>query len=124
MDFHFATAFELIADALPDDPRADLWRLHAHLERVRQPRRANPPRVLNGHGLGVDSKVGIYLHNSNEYSEVHHGIFKIRGCPINVNYRYKSDELVYLLDNADAEAVCSSRRTRCGSGRSARSCRK
>ena len=27
------------------------------------------------------------------------------GCPINVNYRYKADELVYLLDNADAEVV-------------------
>ena len=27
------------------------------------------------------------------------------GCPINVNYRYKEDELVYLLDNSDAEAV-------------------
>ena len=27
------------------------------------------------------------------------------GCPINVNYRYKEDELVYLLDNSDTEAV-------------------
>ena len=68
-------------------------------------RAARIAAVLNAHGLGPGSKVGIYLHNSNEYSEAHHGIFKIRGCPINVNYRYKSDELVYLLDNADAEAV-------------------
>ncbi len=29
----------------------------------------------------------------------------MRGCPINVNYRYTEEELVYLLDNADAEAV-------------------
>ena len=29
----------------------------------------------------------------------------IRDSPINVNYRYKEDELVYLLDNSDTEAV-------------------
>jgi fatty-acyl-CoA synthase len=30
---------------------------------------------------------------------------KIRGIPINVNYRYLDDELAYLLDNADIEAL-------------------
>ncbi|GIU90203.1 MAG: long-chain-fatty-acid--CoA/3-oxocholest-4-en-26-oate--CoA ligase [Acidimicrobiia bacterium] len=29
----------------------------------------------------------------------------MRGVPVNVNYRYLEDELVYLLDNSDAEAV-------------------
>jgi fatty-acyl-CoA synthase len=29
----------------------------------------------------------------------------MRGVPVNVNYRYLDDELVYLLDNADAEAL-------------------
>ena len=104
MDFHFATAFELIADAVPDDPAlicGDTTRTWSEFDN----RAARIAAVLTGHGLGANSKVGIYLHNSNEYSEAHHGIFKIRGCPINVNYRYKSDELVYLLDNADAEAV-------------------
>jgi len=27
------------------------------------------------------------------------------GVPINVNYRYQSNELIYLLDNSDSEAV-------------------
>ena len=31
--------------------------------------------------------------------------FKLRGVPVNVNYRYLEDELVYLLDNSDAEAL-------------------
>ena len=61
--------------------------------------------ILEEHGLKSDSKVGIYLHNSNEYLEVQYGVFKIEGVPINVNYRYKENELVYLLDNSDAEAV-------------------
>jgi fatty-acyl-CoA synthase len=30
---------------------------------------------------------------------------KIRGVPININYRYLDDELHYLLDNADCEAL-------------------
>ena len=60
---------------------------------------------LEEHGLKSDSKVGIYLHNSNEYLEAQYGVFKIEGVPINVNYRYKENELIYLLDNADAEAV-------------------
>ena len=104
MDFHFATAFELIADTLPDEPAlicGDATRTWGEFDE----RAARIAAVLNAHGLGPAAKVGIYLHNSNEYSEAHHGIFKIRGCPINVNYRYKSDELTYLLDNADAEAV-------------------
>ena len=46
-------------------------------------------------------KVGLYLHNCSEYQEAQFGIFKVSGCPINVNYRYKSDELVYLLENTD-----------------------
>ena len=32
--------------------------------------------------------------------------FKMRGVPINVNYRYSEGELLYLLDNSDAEVLC------------------
>ena len=31
--------------------------------------------------------------------------YKLRAVPINVNYRYVEDELVYLFDNADVVAV-------------------
>jgi fatty-acyl-CoA synthase len=31
--------------------------------------------------------------------------FKMRGVPANVNYRYLEDELAYLIDNSDAEAL-------------------
>ncbi|TNF84239.1 MAG: acyl-CoA synthetase [Gammaproteobacteria bacterium] len=104
MEFHFATAWEATADhrgnrvAVVTDHRRTSWRdLEDRAARIAQ--------VLADHGLGVDSKVGTYLHNSSEYIESQFAAFKIRGCPINVNYRYKAEELVYLLDNADAEAV-------------------
>ena len=31
--------------------------------------------------------------------------YKLRAVPINVNYRYVEDELVYLYDNADVVAT-------------------
>ena len=45
------------------------------------------------------------MYNSNEFMESQFGVFKMRGVPINVNYRYLDDELWYLLDNSDSEAI-------------------
>ena len=56
-------------------------------------------------GVGPDSKVGMYLYNSPEYCETNFAAMKVRCVPINVNYRYLDDELHYLLDNADVEAL-------------------
>jgi fatty-acyl-CoA synthase len=108
MDFHFATAWEAIADTVPDrvalvseDGRRTVRRTWREYDE----RAARLASVLAAHGLGPGSKVGLYLHNCNEYLEAQYAVFKVRGCPVNVNYRYKADELVYLLDNADAEAI-------------------
>ena len=60
--------------------------------------------LLNA-GLSANSKAGLYLNNSNEYLIAQNAIFKIGGVPINVNYRYMAEELIYLLDNSDSEAV-------------------
>ena len=49
--------------------------------------------------------LGIYLHNSNEYLEAMVGSYKARVAPFNVNYRYVDDELIYLLNDADARAL-------------------
>ena len=56
-------------------------------------------------GLSSNSKAGLYLNNSNEYLICQNAIFKVGGCPINVNYRYVEEELIYLLENSDSEAV-------------------
>jgi fatty-acyl-CoA synthase len=104
MDFNFATAWELISDVRGDAPALTCagntrsWREY-------DDRAARIAGLLDSHGLGLGAKAGLYLHNSNEYVEAQYGIFKTRGCPINVNYRYKDEELIYLLDNADAEAL-------------------
>tara|TARA_B100000073_G_scaffold192821_1_gene159614 strand:+ start:1190 stop:2779 length:1590 start_codon:yes stop_codon:yes gene_type:complete len=61
--------------------------------------------ALSEAGLGANSKAGLYLNNSNEYLIAQYAIFKVGGIPINVNYRYVEEELIYLLENSDAEAV-------------------
>lgn len=104
MELHFASVWETISDLIPDRP-ALICGDSTRSWREYDDRAARIASLLHAHGIGHDAKVGIYLHNSNEYLEAQYGIFKARGVPINVNYRYKADELVYLLDNADAEAV-------------------
>jgi acyl-CoA synthetase (AMP-forming)/AMP-acid ligase II len=47
----------------------------------------------------------VYSYNSLEFVEAMLACFKLRAVPINVNYRYVEDELVYLLDNSDAVAL-------------------
>ena len=55
--------------------------------------------------LRRQSKVAAYLHNGPEYLETYFAAFKAGLAPVNTNYRYIADELIYLFDNADAEAV-------------------
>jgi len=59
---------------------------------------------LANHESGQDH-LGVYMYNGNEYIESMVGAFKARVAPFNVNYRYVDDELIYLLNDADARAL-------------------
>jgi 3-oxocholest-4-en-26-oate---CoA ligase len=104
MDWHFADVFESVCDALPDrtvliqGDRRITWRQFDE-------RAARLAAAFTAADLGANSKVASYLYNSNEYNEGVYATFKMRGVAVNVNYRYLEDELVYLLDNSDAEAL-------------------
>ena len=56
-------------------------------------------------GLGRQAKIAAYLTNCPEYLVAYYAAFKAGLAPFNVNYRYGVEELIYLFDNADAEAV-------------------
>ncbi len=104
MEMHFATVWESIADAIPDHvavTHADTRRTWAEFD----DRAARLAAAFTAAGLGADSKIALYLYNGNEYMEAHYGVFKMRGVAVNVNYRYLDEELWYLLDNSDAEAI-------------------
>ena len=104
MQTHFGTIWEAIADAVPDQAavvqgdRRVSWREY-------EQRAARLAQGLLDAGLGPQSKVGMYLYNSPEYCETNFASMKFGGIPINVNYRYLDNELEYLLDNADIEAL-------------------
>jgi acyl-CoA synthetase (AMP-forming)/AMP-acid ligase II len=69
-------------------------------------RRANAlARTLIEKGARPDDKVAIYSYNRCEWLEAVVACFKARLVPVNVNYRYRDEELLYLLDNSDSVAV-------------------
>ena len=61
---------------------------------------ASPRRFLDA-GVQEQDKVAQYLYNGPEYLESVYASFKAGLVPINTNYRYLDDELVYLWDNGD-----------------------
>ena len=104
MERHLATVWEAIADTVPDATaivQGDVRRSYREFD----DRAARLAGALAGAGLGVGSKVAQYLYNSPAYVESYAAALKIRGVPVNVNYRYLDDELLYLLENSEAEAL-------------------
>ena len=49
--------------------------------------------------------VALYLHNGNHYLEAMLGSYMARCAPVNVNYRYRADELAYVLGDSAARVV-------------------
>src|SRR5246127_3715149 len=101
---HYADVIEGYADrapgtvALVHGARRRTW---AEFEE----RAARLAAAFTAAGLQPGSKVGLLLYNGPEYYEGFLAALKARMVPINVNYRYVDDELVYLLDDSDAEAL-------------------
>ncbi|HUW01726.1 MAG TPA: acyl-CoA synthetase [Acidimicrobiales bacterium] len=104
MAYNIADLFEHAVDVVPDrtgiivDGEA---RSYAQLEAAANQVAAN----LAAAGIGPGDHVGIYGPNSPEWMETMLGSFKVRAVPINVNYRYVTEELTYLFDNADLVAL-------------------
>lgn len=101
---HVADIFEAISDAIPEAP-ALVWGKVRRTWREFEDRAARLAATLSEAGLGLGSPVVLYLHNSPAYLEAHLATLKMRGIPVNGNYRYVEDELLYLLENSDAEAI-------------------
>src|SRR5262245_24192882 len=103
--WNLADLFEVVADAVPDrtalahgaEGATRSWAelearsnaLAAHLARRHEP----------------GDKLAVYSHNRPEFVESLVAAMKARLAPVNVNYRYRQDELAYLFDNSDATAV-------------------
>jgi len=102
--WNFADVWEVIAEQIPEAPA--LVHGDRHITWSEFDRRANGvAAALLDQGAVEQDKVAQYLYNAPEYIESMFAGFKAGLVPINTNYRYQDDELVYLWDNADCVAV-------------------
>ena len=107
MEYNLADLFESVVDVVPgrealvylDHPgggaeqRLTYAELDAAANRV--------AHHLLDSGIRPGEHVGLHLYNGVEYLQAALGCLKARIVPVNVNYRYVEDELVYLYRDAD-----------------------
>ncbi len=107
--FNLADLFELVVNAVPDrealvagDRRLTYRELDERSTRL--------AHHLQSVGVGEGDHVGLHLLNGSEYAEGMLACFKIRAVPINVNFRYVTDELRHLFEDADIVVnICNER---------------
>ncbi|UGY94744.1 acyl-CoA synthetase [Streptomyces gobiensis] len=111
MEYNLADLFESIVDTVPDrealvyidhpgtgaERRLTYGELDAAANRL--------AHHLAHHGIAPGEHVGLHLYNGIEYLQSALACLKIRAVPVNVNYRYVEEELVYLYRDADLAAL-------------------
>jgi fatty-acyl-CoA synthase len=102
--WNYAEIWETVASQIPDAP-AQIQGDVRYTWREFDERANGVAKVLLDAGAQEQDKVAQYLHNCPAYMESMFASWKAGLVPVNTNYRYADDELVYLWDNADAVAV-------------------
>ncbi|MFF1745274.1 acyl-CoA synthetase [Streptomyces mirabilis] len=111
MEYNLADLFESVVDVVPgrealvyiDHPgtgaerRLTYAQLDAAANRV--------AHHLIDSGIRPGEHLGLHLYNGVEYVQTVLGCLKARIVPVNVNYRYVEEELVYLYRDADLVAL-------------------
>ncbi|MFD3615291.1 acyl-CoA synthetase [Streptomyces sp. NPDC058676] len=111
MEYNLADLFESVVDVVPDR-EALVYIDHPGTGAERRMTYAELDAAANriGHhladsGVRPGEHVGLHLYNGVEYLQTVLGCLKARIVPVNVNYRYVEDELVYLYRDADLVAL-------------------
>ncbi|MEV5582856.1 acyl-CoA synthetase [Streptomyces parvus] len=111
MEYNLADLFESVVDAVPDreallyvdhpgtgaEHRLTYAGLDAAANRI--------AHHLIDAGIRPGEHLGLHLYNGVEYLQTVLGALKARIVPVNVNYRYVEEELVYLYRDADLAAL-------------------
>ena len=101
--WNFADLWEAVADVLPD-ATAQVQGKRRYSWSETDERANGVAQWLLDLGAAQQDKVVQYLYNCPEYMESMWAVYKAGLVPVNTNYRYGPEELVYLWDNADAVA--------------------
>jgi 3-oxocholest-4-en-26-oate---CoA ligase len=111
VEYNLADLFESVVDVVPDrealvyidhpgtgaERRLTYAELDAAANRV--------AHHLIDSGIRPGEHLGLHLYNGIEYLQTVLGCLKARVVPVNVNYRYVEEELVYLYRDADLAAL-------------------
>lgn len=111
MEYNLADLFESVVDVVPDrealvhidhpgtgaERRLTYAELDAAANRV--------AHQLIDSGIRPGEHLGLHLYNGVEYLQTVLACLKARIVPVNVNYRYVEEELVYLYQDADLVAL-------------------
>ncbi|MEU6933682.1 acyl-CoA synthetase [Streptomyces sp. NPDC046374] len=111
MEYNLADLFESVVDVVPDR-EALVYVDHPGTGAERRLTYAGLDAAANrvAHhlieaGLRPGEQLGIHLYNGIEYLQTVLACLKARIVPVNVNYRYVEEELVYLYRDADLAAL-------------------
>ncbi|NEE14765.1 acyl-CoA synthetase [Streptomyces sp. SID7499] len=111
MEYNLADLFESVVDVVPgrealvyaDHPGTGAERRLTYAELDAAADRVG--HHLLDSGIRPGEHLGLHLYNGVEYLQTVLGCLKARIVPVNVNYRYVEEELVYLYRDADLAAL-------------------
>ncbi|MER5952002.1 acyl-CoA synthetase [Streptomyces sp. NPDC001904] len=111
MEYNLADLFESVVDVVPDR-EALVYVDHPGTGAERRLTYAELDTAANrvahhliDSGIRPGEHLGLHLYNGIEYLQTVLGCLKARVVPVNVNYRYVEEELVYLYRDADLAAL-------------------
>jgi acyl-CoA synthetase (AMP-forming)/AMP-acid ligase II len=111
VEYNIADLFESVVDVVPDR-EALVYIDHPGTGAERRLTYAELDAAANriAHhlietGIRPGEHLGLHLYNGVEYLQTVLGCLKARVVPVNVNYRYVQEELVYLYRDADLVAL-------------------
>ncbi|MGW0961268.1 acyl-CoA synthetase [Streptomyces gelaticus] len=111
MEYNLADLFESVVDAVPerealvylDHPGTGAERRLTYAELDTAANRL--AHHLIEAGIAPGEHLGLHLYNGVEYLQTVLACLKARIVPVNVNYRYVEEELIYLYRDADLAAL-------------------
>lgn len=105
MNWNFGDLLDAVAEAMPEEAPLLIHGTRRITWRDASRRMNNLARALITRGAAPGDKLAFYLRNGPEYMEGVGAGFRGRLTHVNINYRYKPEEVRYILDNSDARAL-------------------
>ncbi len=105
MSWNFGDILDGVGSVLPGDAPALIhgdrsvgWAEFSRLSN-------NLARQLRSRGARTGDKLALYMRNCPEFMLSLTACFKARLAPVNINFRYRDDELWYVFNNSDTRFV-------------------